>query len=138
MKHRIIMLLIPLIISGCSNQDSKQDNYGDPITIVDKSSIRSILENPQKNRGEEFLISGTITNVCQKKGCWMTIAEDSVEMFIRFKDYGFFMPKDGLGIAAQCQGIYSNEVVLEKNDQGEEVGTISHLFTASGVILTKK
>ncbi len=138
MKQLILYPFVILLLSGCSNQGSNQDKYGDPITFTDKTSIQSILDNPQKNKGEEFLIAGTITNVCQKKGCWMTIAEDSVEMFIRFKDYGFFMPKDGFGLSAQCQGIYSNEAVVEKNERGEEVETISHVFTASGVILSQE
>ncbi|MDP6936664.1 MAG: DUF4920 domain-containing protein [Candidatus Marinimicrobia bacterium] len=138
MKQIILFTLGTIFFSGCSNQGSNHEQYGDPITLVEKTSIQSILEDPQNNKGEEFLIAGNITSVCQKKGCWMTIAEDSVEMFIRFKDYGFFMPKDGFGLLAQCQGIYSNEMVLEKNEGGEEIESLSHLFTASGVTLTKE
>ncbi len=37
----------------------------------------------------------TIKAVCQNKGCWMKVALDhNEETFVKFKDYGFFMPKD--------------------------------------------
>ncbi|MEM9261650.1 MAG: DUF4920 domain-containing protein, partial [Bacteroidota bacterium] len=34
-------------------------------------------------------LSGTVNDVCQAKGCWMTIATGSeAEMMVKFKDYG--------------------------------------------------
>ncbi len=43
-------------------------------------------------------ISGTITDVCQAKGCWMKVnLVDGEEVFVRFKDYGFFVPTDSAG-----------------------------------------
>ncbi|MBD2721138.1 DUF4920 domain-containing protein [Hymenobacter armeniacus] len=38
---------------------------------------------------------GKASAVCQAKGCWMTLpTADGKEMRVRFKDYGFFVPKD--------------------------------------------
>jgi len=108
----------------------------DKITLENQSTIQSILLYSEENRGKEFLISGEITNVCQKKGCWMTIKDvDDSEILIRFKDYGFFMPKDGFGRKVLAQGIYSNSIDKQTNDAGEEIEELSHSFTASGVIL---
>ncbi len=42
-------------------------------------------------------VTGKVMEVCQKKGCWMTIVSDQPgqpEMRVTFKDYAFFMPKD--------------------------------------------
>ena len=37
----------------------------------------------------------TAASVCQAKGCWMTLpTADGKQMRVRFKDYGFFVPKD--------------------------------------------
>jgi hypothetical protein len=39
----------------------------------------------------------TVEEVCQKKGCWMTVHSGNAggeEIMVRFKDYGFFVPKD--------------------------------------------
>lgn len=43
-------------------------------------------------------IQGTITAVCQAKGCWMKVnLADNEEVFVKFKDYGFFVPTDSAG-----------------------------------------
>ncbi|MDX2133230.1 MAG: DUF4920 domain-containing protein [Saprospiraceae bacterium] len=40
-------------------------------------------------------VSGTVKEVCQVKGCWMTLtAPNQPDMRVTFKDYAFFMPKD--------------------------------------------
>jgi hypothetical protein len=42
-------------------------------------------------------VTGTVSEVCQTKGCWMTLVSDQPgypEMRVTFKDYAFFMPKD--------------------------------------------
>lgn len=50
-------------------------------------------------------VEGEVLSVCQAKGCWMTmpIAEGQ-EMRVRFKDYGFFVPKDIAGKTAVMEG----------------------------------
>lgn len=50
--------------------------------LADKDSVSGVVE-------------GTVTEVCQKKGCWMTLEpiEGLAPVSVRFKDYGFFMPK---------------------------------------------
>jgi len=40
-------------------------------------------------------ITGRVVEVCQEKGCWMKIEKaDGERMMVKFKDYGFFMPKN--------------------------------------------
>jgi len=44
----------------------------------------------------EATVKGNISSVCQVKGCWMNMVADGreEELFVKFKDYGFFMPLD--------------------------------------------
>lgn len=52
-------------------------------------------------------VSGKVKEVCQKKGCWMTIVSDDPnkpEMRVTFKDYAFFMPKDLSGKTVVVDG----------------------------------
>lgn len=130
MKIRLISFII-LVFIGCSTDGVKGEKFGDEVNFsLEKTSLSNILSTPEENKGKEFLISGTLTDVCQKKGCWMTVKDESdeIDIFVRFKDYGFFMPKDGHGRKVIAQGIYSNSI-------DEETNELSHLFTASGVIL---
>jgi len=40
--------------------------------------------------------SGEIEATCKKKGCWMSLDLDNGQKaIVRFKDYGFFVPKEG-------------------------------------------
>ena len=51
-------------------------------------------------------IHGTITEVCQAKGCWMKVnLTDSQEVYVKFKDYGFFVPTDVAGKKLVMNGL---------------------------------
>ena len=51
-----------------------------------------------------------ITDVCKKKGCWMKMdLADDKESFVRFKDYGFFVPLN----ADQSEAIVSGKAYLD-------------------------
>lgn len=54
---------------------------------------------------ENIIIHGTIKEVCKIKGCWMTLADDSGrELFVQFKDYGFFVPRNAVGRTVVIHG----------------------------------
>ncbi|HEX8561486.1 MAG TPA: DUF4920 domain-containing protein [Flavobacterium sp.] len=51
-----------------------------------------------------------ITDVCKKKGCWMKMdLAGEKESFVRFKDYGFFVPLN----ADQSEAIVSGKAYLD-------------------------
>lgn len=70
-------------------------------------------------------LQGTVNEVCQAKGCWMTIAAgDDTEMMVKFKDYGFFMPKDISGREVVMHGMayYQITPVDELRHYAEDAG----------------
>ncbi len=70
-------------------------------------------------------LRGTVDEVCQAKGCWMTIAAGGEEeMMVKFKDYGFFMPKDISGRQVIMNGMAYYEVtpVDELRHYAEDAG----------------
>jgi len=38
---------------------------------------------------------GEIAATCPKKGCWMDVVSEEDTVFVRFQDYGFFVPTEG-------------------------------------------
>jgi len=43
-------------------------------------------------------MTAKVGEVCQMKGCWMTLnLADGNQVMVKFKDYGFFVPKDIAG-----------------------------------------
>ena len=90
---------------------------------------------------------------CQVKGCWMTADLGNGEsMRIRFKDYGFFVPKDAGGKDFYAQGVASWDTtsVAELRHYAEDAGKskeeiekikepkVELVFLAEGVIIEEK
>ena len=74
-------------------------------------------------------VRGTVVEVCQKKGCWMTLRPTgaipaSEPYLVRFKDYGFFMPKTLSGAEVVVEGTARRSVtpVDELRHYAEDAG----------------
>jgi hypothetical protein len=95
----------------------------------------------------------TIKEVCAKKGCWMMLdLGNDMEMRVTFKDYGFFMPKDGAGRLAYVQGVAKIDTtsveelkhyLQDANASQEEIDAVTepevnYSFEAVGVILKEE
>lgn len=91
-----------------------------------------------------------ISSVCKKKGCWMKMdLADNKESFIRFKDYGFFVPLNADNAEAVVSGkafldvISVDELKHYAKDGGksqEEIDKIkepkvTYAFQADGVLI---
>lgn len=66
-------------------------------------TLANLLAKPEQFEGKTVVATGTVRQVCQKKGCWMELAKDktSVGARVTFKDYAFFVPKDASGLEAR-------------------------------------
>jgi hypothetical protein len=98
-------------------------------------------------------VRGTVAEVCQSKGCWMSITNgEGEDMMVRFKDYGFFMPKDisGREVIMNGKAYYQLTPVDELRHYAEDAGKSAEeiaaitepkrelSFLADGVILVKE
>lgn len=74
------------------------DTYGAGVASTSESSaitVKKLSKNLKKNnkKVENVVIKGKVTDVCEKKGCWLTIeTEDNSQFFVKMKDYAFFVP----------------------------------------------
>ena len=90
MKLNFLLIFLSLLTSYSCNDSVTYVNYGDDINI-ELSESEKIDNNFELNN-----ISGEIISVCPKKGCWMNVKVDTDTIFVKFKDYGFFVPKTGI------------------------------------------
>jgi hypothetical protein len=79
---------------------------------IDETGAQPLAQLPTllaTNEGESPVkLTGTLKDVCKVKGCWMTMqVAEGQEMRVRFKDYGFFVPKDASGKTAIIEGFAS-------------------------------
>ena len=85
--------------------------YGAGATATGAITVDELEQNLKNNRFEGK-ITGKVTEVCQEKGCWMKVQKQNGEkLMVKFRDYGFFMPKDIVG----------KEVVLDGEATVKEV-----------------
>ena len=104
------------------------NSFGAAFTADNVIAAADLLSNFDEAAIEDTVqttLRGTVGDVCQKKGCWMTVAAgDDQEMMVRFKDYGFFMPLDLGGKEVVMNGIAYYEVtpVEELRHYAEDAG----------------
>lgn len=73
--------------------DSITGHYGDEMPAGEATPLVGILAQLEPGEKVTAKMSGTITKVCKKKGCWMVLADGESFARVTFKDYGFFVPK---------------------------------------------
>lgn len=70
--------------------------FGEQIDVNTTHSYQDVYDAAQNGAVENVVIKGEITQTCAKKGCWMDVKmPEGDTMMVRFKDYGFFVPKEG-------------------------------------------
>lgn len=120
MKNLILVLMI-LMSSGAYTQDAKSIgaifDYSEPIDM--NTAITKSLD-------QNVAVNADVKGVCQVKGCWMTLSDQSTdeEVFVKFKDYGFFMPLDLAGGQVIVHGVISKSIttVDELRHYAEDAG----------------
>ncbi|WP_452222951.1 DUF4920 domain-containing protein [Lacinutrix chionoecetis] len=131
-------------------------SFGEEIIPDDAIAASSMAEHYKgMNVGDSIntKMIAKVNEVCQAKGCWMKLdLENGEEVMVKFKDYGFFMPKDIAGKEVILNGkAYVNEVPVDEQrhyaeDAGKSAEEIAKItepkktfsFEADGVLLVEE
>ena len=84
-----------------------------------KKSKLKLFEKQVQDKGSfTGKITAKVTEVCLEKGCWMKVEKGNGEtIMVRFKDYGFFMPKNIVGQTVVLEGEAKEKEVSVKQQQ---------------------
>ena len=90
-----IYIIFFFSIFSFSQNDNNYKRYGE---LFETSEIINYeLERDNfLNSSSKVKIEGEILSSCPMKGCWMKISVEKDTVLVRFKDYGFFVPKNGI------------------------------------------
>ena len=161
MRMKLLLAGLLLAITAC--QTTKQESFtGDSFGAglmeqpapLSYDQLATKLDAAPLDTLEAQLIA-RVESVCQMKGCWMTLlpeqnqTEDAESMMVRFKDYGFFMPKDiaGRRVIVEGKAYYTTTSVEDLRHYAEDAGKSEDeiaaiteprremAFLASGVLL---
>lgn len=153
MKKTLLLIAVFISSYGFAQQikpAAKGVVYGAKTTAdgaIEVNILEEKLAAANKFTGK---LKGTVISVCEKKGCWMKIAQtDGSGIMIRFKDYKFFMPQDIVGKDVVLDGVAKKETVSVEDQKhyaedagksAEEINKITEpsteiSFTAKGVLV---
>jgi hypothetical protein len=165
MKKLIFIFSLTLLMVSCNNskknetasveaetQEVTYASFGDKIDdkgVLSKDEIQEKYNRLKPGDTIAVKFKSEVNAVCQNKGCWMRVDVGEDEAMVKFKDYGFFMPKDIAGREVIVDGVaFVEEVSVEEQkhyaeDAGkspDEVAAITEpkktlSFISSGVLI---
>jgi hypothetical protein len=167
MKKLIVLLSVVLLFAcksenkesieiGAKDIEAKEEvsylSFGEKITDEDLLSNKEIVETYNNLKaGDTAIVKFTakVNEVCQTKGCWMRLDIGGGEAMVKFKDYGFFMPKNiadkevivhGKAFVAEISIEEQRHYAEDAGKSKEEITAITEIektlsFEADGVLL---
>lgn len=114
MKHFNILLVFLFVscisfAQKISTSSVGENTFGAGVATTNVLSSEEMAKNYSGlsvNDSIQTAFIGRVKEVCQVKGCWMTLQlNDGEETMVRFKDYAFFMPRDINGKNVIVEGL---------------------------------
>ncbi len=163
MKKILALSLLTVALVSCEQKKettpeiTKVDYavFGDSISSEGALSNTEMMEKFKSLKEGDTLevkFKSGINEVCQKKGCWMTLdLADDNEAFVKFKDYGFFVPKNAQEkeVIVNGKAFVSVESVDVLKHYAKDAGKsqaaidsivepkVTYSFMANGVLIAK-
>ncbi len=161
LKKIAIYFATAAVLGACGMDQSTSVNaqsatgpkyLGARITADNAITYNELMPKMEKTDSLATKVTGKVKEVCQNKGCWMTLVSEQPgkpDMRVTFKDYAFFMPKDISGKRVVIDGFAFVDVTSVADlrhyaeDAGkskEEIAAITEpkrevAFEAAGVII---
>ena len=96
MKYNFVLIFLISFISFGQKSDQNLKFYGSKINLKEIENYKLKKNKLLNNPTNDVKIQGKIISTCPMKGCWMKMNVNNDTLLVRFKDYGFFVPKTGL------------------------------------------
>jgi len=101
MKYTLFLAIVfTITFSNCKQTVSTTDDihFGEVINEEGAIAFAQVIDKLKTQDEFDTKVVGTIEKVCKKKGCWVTLSDNDGQsdenLFVKFKDYGFFLPLD--------------------------------------------
>jgi hypothetical protein len=161
MKKVLFILTLFLLVISCNKKETKVSDklvftsFGEKITdenAITKDVLLKKYKTLKLGDTIQVKVASKINEICQNKGCWMTLDLGNEETaFVKFKDYGFFVPMN----AQKRETIIEGKAFVEETsvaelkhyaeDEGktsEDIAKITvpkteYKFLAHGVLISK-
>ncbi|MGO2011360.1 MAG: DUF4920 domain-containing protein [Pseudoalteromonas sp.] len=98
--------LLILVLATIGLSSAKAEQFGEPVNNVNLLKISTLMATPDNYLDQKITIEGTVVGVCEKRGCWMTIASDKrfENLQIKVNDGDMVFPMTAKGSEAIATG----------------------------------
>jgi len=159
---KAMILGLAILAMACKQTGAEKEkapagfvSFGSKITADNTLSPEQMLSKYKAMKpGDTVAVKfrSKVNEVCKKKGCWMSLEMPGKEdAFVRFRDYGFFVPTNADGSQAVVQGrAYLDVVPVDQlrhyaKDGGKTQAEIDQItqpkityaFEADGVLVSR-
>jgi hypothetical protein len=140
MKYFNIFLVILSLLTGCKEAKKEvqpePEKAETPEFALAGAPLSEGMVYTQAELGQVFAglkpgdslttrFEAEVAEVCQNKGCWMRVdLPNEGSVMVRFKDYGFFVPKDisGRRVVVEGRAFISEVDQAERRHMAEDAG----------------
>ncbi len=101
---KILSFILITILALSSFASEKK--FGTGADFSEAKPMSEIMKNPEAHIGKEVTVSGTIVDVCAKRGCWVQLTSDykDEKVRVKVKDGEIIFPLDSRGKKAAAKG----------------------------------
>lgn len=135
MKKILPLLFVIAFLAACNNKPKTELRateylvgtavYGDSVQNVNVIDVEAMSTAMTDKSKMDMKVRGKITEVCEKKGCWMIMKlGNGDDMRVTFKDYKIFVPKDLTGKEVVLDGFAFTDTtsIEEQKHYAEDAG----------------
>jgi len=156
MKHllSLVFILVCLVVSAQPPKGpvTPGTSFGSEIKAEGAIPVSELAQLLKDDQSHTVKVSGVVTEVCPKKGCWVSLdVPGNTKVFVKMKDYGFFVPVELTGktvvMDAEAKLIKTSVAELkhyaeDAKKSKEEIDAITEpkeeiRLTASGIVVVK-
>lgn len=128
-RKLITFVSLAVCFSTVQAADKSVTRLSEPVAVTDNAeifgapldesasptSLEAILDSPDAFVGLEVRVEAKISQVCQRKGCFMVATSGEGAIRISFEDYAFFVPTDTGGKTVTFTGtVIARELTEEQ------------------------
>lgn len=108
-----------LVLLGAATPARAASQFGPATDTSNAVSVQQILATPAAYVGKSVTVRGIVSEVCQKKGCWMQFKTDATAPVFRLKvrDGEMVFPISARGKTAYATGLLSAKTMTLSETQ---------------------
>jgi hypothetical protein len=104
--RKILLLTFTFLLTVAAALQAKEAVYGAGVKLDETLKISTLQADPDRYVGKTVRVEGTITEVCEMKGCWMELQESpAAKIRVKVEDDVIAFPIASRGKVGIAEGV---------------------------------